>query len=103
MNASRPAPYGNPYVAGIGLGLVLLAAFVLTNPYALLAFPVFWSNVTRETAIARGLVDVPYTRQFHTTWPYVYPIMQQLRKLSPYWGENGPVEEPEKAFAPTYA
>lgn len=31
------------------------------------------------------------------------PIMQQLRKLSPYWGENGPVEEPEKAFAPTYA
>jgi len=31
------------------------------------------------------------------------PIMQQLRKLSPYWGVNGPVEEPEKAFAPTYA
>lgn len=31
------------------------------------------------------------------------PIMQQLRKLSPYWGENGPVEEPEKVFAPTYA
>ena len=31
------------------------------------------------------------------------PIMEQLRKLSPYWGENGPVEEPEKAFAPTYA
>jgi cysteine desulfurase len=33
----------------------------------------------------------------------VPPIMAQLRKLSPYWGENGPVEEPEKAFAPTYA
>lgn len=31
------------------------------------------------------------------------PIMEKLRKLSPYWGENGPVEEPEKAFAPTYA
>jgi cysteine desulfurase len=30
-------------------------------------------------------------------------IMEKLRKLSPYWGENGPVEEPEKAFAPTYA
>lgn len=31
------------------------------------------------------------------------PIMQQLRKLSPYWSENGPVTDPEKAFAPTYA
>ncbi len=31
------------------------------------------------------------------------PIMEKLRKLSPYWGKNGPVAEPEKAFAPTYA
>lgn len=31
------------------------------------------------------------------------PIMEKLRKLSPYWGDQGPVEEPEKAFAPTYA
>jgi len=31
------------------------------------------------------------------------PIIAKLRKLSPYWGENGPVEEPEKAFAPVYA
>lgn len=30
-------------------------------------------------------------------------IVAQLRKLSPYWGENGPAEEPEKAFAPVYA
>lgn len=33
----------------------------------------------------------------------VPPIIAQLRKLSPYWGENGPVEDPEKAFAPSYA
>ena len=33
----------------------------------------------------------------------VPPIVAQLRKLSPYWGEDGPVEEPEKAFAPSYA
>ncbi len=31
------------------------------------------------------------------------PIVAQLRELSPYWQGNGPVEEPEKAFAPTYA
>jgi cysteine desulfurase len=33
----------------------------------------------------------------------VPPIIAELRKLSPYWGENGPVAEPEKAFAPVYA
>ena len=30
-------------------------------------------------------------------------VVATLRKLSPYWGVDGPVEEPEKAFAPTYA
>ena len=30
-------------------------------------------------------------------------IIAGLRKLSPYWGDSGPVEEPEKAFAPVYA
>ena len=33
----------------------------------------------------------------------VPPIVARLRKLSPYWGDNGPVEDPEKAFAPAYA
>ncbi len=33
----------------------------------------------------------------------VPPVMEKLRKLSPYWSGNGPVAEPEKAFAPTYA
>lgn len=30
-------------------------------------------------------------------------IIARLRKLSPYWSDNGPVTDPEKAFAPTYA
>lgn len=33
----------------------------------------------------------------------VPPIVAQLRKLSPYWGEDGPVEDQDKAFAPAYA
>ncbi len=33
----------------------------------------------------------------------VPPIMAQLRKLSPYWDGDRPLDEPEKAFAPTYA
>ena len=32
----------------------------------------------------------------------VPPIMEKLRKLSPYWSEGGPVCEPEKAFNPVY-
>jgi len=33
----------------------------------------------------------------------VPPIIAQLRKLSPYWSGNGPVENPEQAFQPEYA
>ncbi len=33
----------------------------------------------------------------------VPPIMERLRKLSPYWSEQGPVCEPEKAFNPVFA
>ncbi len=33
----------------------------------------------------------------------VPPIVEKLRRLSPYWGENGPVEDPEQAFVPNYA
>jgi len=33
----------------------------------------------------------------------VPPIMEKLRKLSPYWANGAPVKDPEKAFAPTYA
>jgi cysteine desulfurase len=33
----------------------------------------------------------------------VPPIIAQLRKLSPYWSGDGPVTEPDKAFAPVYA
>ena len=30
-------------------------------------------------------------------------VVAKLRKLSPYWGDGGPVENPEEAFAPVYA
>jgi len=33
----------------------------------------------------------------------VPPIVAQLRKLSPYWGANGPLQNPTQAFAPAYA
>ncbi|MEZ5840251.1 MAG: cysteine desulfurase NifS [Hyphomicrobiales bacterium] len=33
----------------------------------------------------------------------VPPIIAQLRKLSPYWSDNGPVADPAAAFAPAYS
>ena len=63
---------------GLEGGGAALVAFVLTNPVVLLEFPTFWHNVVEQAAIARGALDVPYTRQFHATWPYLYPIVQQL-------------------------
>lgn len=33
----------------------------------------------------------------------VPPIIAQLRKISPYWSESGPVEDPDKGFQPAYA
>lgn len=32
----------------------------------------------------------------------VPPIIAKLRHLSPYWGPDGPIANPEKAFAPVY-
>jgi 4-amino-4-deoxy-L-arabinose transferase-like glycosyltransferase len=61
------------------VGISGILVFALTSPFALVSFPVFWHNVLRESAIARGAFDVPYTRQFHATWPYVYPLLQLLR------------------------
>ena len=81
-----PGRCGARLKRGLECGAAALAAFALTNPFALLAFPTFWRNVAQQVAIARGVLDVPYTRQFHATWPYLYPLVQQLR-----WGMGWPL------------
>ncbi len=48
------------------------------------------SRYTTPEEIERVIKEVP-------------PIVAQLRKLSPYWQDNAPVAEPEKAFAPVFA
>jgi 4-amino-4-deoxy-L-arabinose transferase-like glycosyltransferase len=81
-----PVRQGQRWRYALQIGVGVLTTFALTNPFVLPSFPVFWRNVMRESAIARGLLDVPYTRQFHATWPYVYPLLQQLR-----WGMGWPL------------
>ena len=92
-----PALSGNPAPAlsgrwwarlrrGLECGAAALATFALTSPFALSEFSTFWRNVGTQSSIIRGVLDVPYTRQFHGTWPYFYPVAQQLR-----WGMGWPL------------
>ena len=70
------------------------------------------SHVMRAMAIpftaAHGSVRLSLSRynrmgEVENVIQAIPPIMARLRKLSPYWQGDGPVEEPEKAFAPMYA
>ncbi len=58
---------------------VAFTAFFLTSPYALLD----WENFRRpvlevQGRMVRGIDDVPWTRQYRGTTPYLYFIDQQL-------------------------
>jgi hypothetical protein len=84
------APLAIPLLVAVGLRwykqrdfldafcMVVLAAsialliFLLVEPYALLDFNNFCHLVMQEGDIARGMFDVPYTRQFAGTIPYLY-------------------------------
>ena len=70
------------------------------------------SHVMRAMGIpytaAHGTVRFSFSRyntmdEVETVIRAVPPIVAQLRKLSPYWGEEGPITDPAQAFAPAYA
>ncbi len=50
--------------------------FVVVQPYALIDWRTFLADTLREAQIAWGVLDVPYTRQYAGTLPYLYPIWQ---------------------------
>lgn len=61
---------------------VAFVSFGVTNPYVLLDFGAFFHAVVEEQgAMVRGLADMPFTRQYRGTLPYIYFIDQQIR-----WG-----------------
>lgn len=53
-----------------------VAAFIIAQPYALIDWQTFLTQAIRESQIAWGRLDVPYTRQYAGTLPYLYPILQ---------------------------
>ena len=52
------------------------AAFLLVQPYSLLDWPTFVADTLRESQIAWGRLEVPYTLQYAGTLPYLYPAWQ---------------------------
>ena len=62
--------------------LVAFVSFAVTSPYVLLDFGAFFHAVVEEQgAMVRGVADMPFTRQYRETLPYIYFIDQQIR-----WG-----------------
>ena len=67
--------------------LLAFAAFLVTSPYAVLD----WVNFIQSTLVVqgrmvRGIADLPFTRQYRNTAPYVYFIEQQV-----VWGMGWPL------------
>jgi len=78
----RPADGALQFRAIAGACLALIVAglsFFLTSPYSLLD----WQNFIQATLIeqgrmVRGIADMPFTRQYRNTTPYLYFIYQQV-------------------------
>jgi YYY domain-containing protein len=49
-----------------------VAAFLIGEPYALLDWTQFRLDITQQSAMVRGVADLPYTRQYAPTIPYLY-------------------------------
>ena len=81
----RPLDGRAPFGSMLGVGsawLTALAAFFVTSPYAVLDWGSFAQAVLVEQGMmVRGVADMPFTRQYRNTQPYIYFIQQQLQ-----WG-----------------
>lgn len=77
-------------LSGLGRFFLVVAiaaiVFVLAQPYSVIDWHAFLERTIRESAIAWGRRDVPYTRQFAGTWPFLYSIWQMT-----LWGVGLPV------------
>ncbi|MEZ4658212.1 MAG: DUF2298 domain-containing protein [Caldilineaceae bacterium] len=61
---------------------IALVAFAVTSPYAILDRQTFLeATLVRQGAMVRGIADLPFTRQYRNTTPYLYFIEQQVE-----WG-----------------
>ncbi len=61
--------------------LFTVIVFLIVEPYALLDMPNFIQQVSEQGDLARGLLNLPYVRQFAGTIPYVYEAKNMF-----FWG-----------------
>ncbi len=67
--------------------LVAFAAFFVTSPYAVLDWVHYiQATVIEQGRMVRGIDDIPYTRQYRGSTPYLYFIEQQV-----VWGMGLPL------------
>ena len=60
-------------------GFSALVCFAIFEPYALLRPSAYRASIEEQTNIQRGIIDVPYTRQYIGTIPLVYHAEQLVR------------------------
>jgi YYY domain-containing protein len=91
--ALRRLPPGTPLHRATSLlgrlaavGAAGLLVFAVTNPFALVEGRAYFSNILAQQAMVSGAWDVPYTRQYFGTLPYLY-FVQQLSQ----WGLGWPL------------
>lgn len=70
-------------IAGVVVAWVMaFAVFFVTSPYAILDWKSFiQATLVEQGMMVRGVADMPFTRQYRNTVPYLYFIQQQLQ-----WG-----------------
>lgn len=62
-------------------GFSTIIAFLIAEPYALLDMSNFIQQVSDQGNLARGLLDLPYVRQFAGTIPFLYEARNMF-----FWG-----------------
>lgn len=60
--------------------------FIAAQPYTFLDWGTFYSHVSEQSEMVRGIRDYPYTRQYADTAPYLYHIRQLA-----VWGYGVPL------------
>jgi hypothetical protein len=83
-------PAGEALRGWVLAGWALLLTFILLEPYAVIDLETFLGDVATESMMVRGTLDLPYTRQYAGTIPYLYQIAQTVRwSLGPLLGVAG--------------
>ncbi len=90
QQTNQPGDGRARFTALLGAPLALCVAgitFFIASPYAVLDWQSFLqATLVEQGRMVRGIADMPFTRQYRNTTPYLYFIDQQLR-----WGMGWPL------------